>query len=116
LTTPKFTKPKAEAFTKNDSGKPKFSLIAQFQKELGQINDVMEYGAVKYGRDNWKLANDKESIDRYLDACIRHVLSARNGDVRDSESNLCHLDHALANLLFIQHLRNNPKENKNVPQ
>jgi hypothetical protein len=89
-------------FKKFDQGKPEFDMVAQFDKEFGEVNQVMEFGAQKYGRDNWKLA-DSKGLKRYRNAAIRHIFASYFNPI-DSDSGLSHLAHALTNLLFISYL------------
>jgi len=89
-------------FKKFDSGKPEFDIISQFDRELGQINQVMKHGATKYGMDNWKRAT-KDDIRRYRNAAMRHILSSFNSN-SDGCSGLPHWAHTITNLLFIAFL------------
>lgn len=99
-----------EPFKKYDQLKPCFSLVAQFAKQLGEVNQTMEHGAKKYGRDNWKLARNSD-VDRYLDACLRHAFALRSGEEIDPESGLPHAAHIITNLLFYRYLKDaKPKE------
>lgn len=41
-------------------------------------------GAVKYGRDNWTLANSEEELDRFKDSAARHFEQWLNGE-RDED-------------------------------
>ena len=87
-------------FTKYDKGKAEFQLIAQFYDDLGICNEVLEMGAKKYGRDNWKKGNTPEDIQRYKNAALRHIFASMNGESKDAESGRSHLYHALCSLLF----------------
>lgn len=88
-------------FTKFDAGKPEFQLIAQFYEDLGVCNEVLEMGAKKYGRDNWKKGRSPEDIQRYKNAALRHIFASMNGEPIDAESGRPHLYHALCSLLFV---------------
>lgn len=82
---------------KYDSEKPKFSLIPS--KPLWQVVEVLEFGAGKYGVDNWQsVPNARE---RYFNACHRHLNAWWAGEKTDSESRLPHLAHAVCCLLFL---------------
>jgi hypothetical protein len=86
---------------KYDDGKPRLSLVPQ--QIVADIARVREYGVDKYGdKDNWR----KVSIDRYLDAALRHMSAmVSNGvDAVDEESGLPHYAHAACNLAFIAEL------------
>ena len=82
-----------ESGRKDDTGKPLMSLVPR-----GLIEGAargMGYGKTKYGQDNWR----KGFADsRLLDAVLRHVVAYVNGERRDPESGLCHLDHAACGL------------------
>jgi len=60
---------------------------------------VLEHGAKKYGRDNYKKVDDYER--RYLAALVRHALQRISGEVIDKDSGLPHMAHAMANCGFI---------------
>ena len=84
---------------KNDKGKTRWDLFPF--SAASKIVDVLEYGATKYGRDNWKTVKDAER--RYFAACLRHLASWIEGEKLDPESHLQHLAHAACSLLFILH-------------
>lgn len=92
-------------FTKYDSEKPGFHIISSFQHELGIINRCMEYGAKKYGLDNWRMCKPEE-FNRYRNALTRHSLSSYS-QYLDNESGLPHLAHISTNALFLMHLQEN---------
>lgn len=63
---------------------------------------VLEYGAKKYGRDNWRAAPGFEWT-RLADAALRHILAWNNGETNDPETGLNHLAHARCSLGFLLH-------------
>lgn len=82
---------------KHDQAKPRFSLIPQ--APLWQVVEVLEFGANKYGAENWRhVPNAKE---RYFNACHRHLNAWWAGEKVDSESGLPHLAHAVCCLMFL---------------
>lgn len=85
----------AEA-AKYDAGKPQLSLIPY--TALHQLTRALEFGAKKYGRDNWKRGMN---YTRLIDATLRHILAFNEGENRDKESGISHLGHAMANLAFL---------------
>lgn len=93
-------------FVKHKEGKLKYSLIPQIV--IDRLAEVLAYGEQKYGANNWKLCEDTTV---YLDAMYRHLAKWRNGEKRDQESNLTHLQHILANVSFILYLEENENEN-----
>lgn len=86
---------------KFDDTKPKLAyFLGTFQSQLVSINDVLDYGAAKYGRDNWRHV----APQRYVEALVRHTLAcAHDFTARDAESSLPHISHVLTNALFLLH-------------
>lgn len=78
-----------------NEGKPQWSLI-DF-KSLEPMVRVLEFGAKKYARDNWKKGLDKNQI---LESMMRHVVALMDGEVNDSESGLPHIGHIMCNTMF----------------
>lgn len=70
-------------------------------ESLGQIVEVLTYGAQKYSPDNWQRVPDPQN--RYFAAVMRHLHAYRLGDALDSESGLPHLAHAACCVLFMMH-------------
>ena len=66
---------------------------------LEEIVKVLEFGAKKYDRDNWKHVENAES--RYLAAAFRHMINYNNGELTDKETGLSHLAHAGCCILFL---------------
>lgn len=56
-------------------------------------------GAMKYGRTNWRVAGVRYSI--YMDAAMRHMQKAFEGEDDDPDSGLPHEAHALACIAII---------------
>lgn len=91
-------------FLKFDYSKPKLSLIPiQAKHELAR---VLEFGAIKYGKDNWKQCDD---FLRYINASLRHIDAYIEGKEDDQESNHHHLAHAVASLMFVLELELNKR-------
>lgn len=88
---------------KYDKGKPKLSLVNR--ETLNGIAQAMEYGALKYGRDNYKNGMD---WTRVLDALLRHATAYISKEDNDSESKLNHMYHvgACVNML-LYYIENN---------
>lgn len=83
-------------FKKNDQAKPKLSLLPI--KAKAEVARVLEFGADKYGRNNWRKCEDKM---RYIDAAMRHIDAYIDGEGLDPESGYNHLAHAICSLMFI---------------
>lgn len=66
------------------------------------LSKVLTYGAIKYKLNNWKNASLKD-LRHYEDALFRHMNAYRRGYFYDHESNLSHLAHAGANLMFLHY-------------
>ena len=81
--------------TKDDSGKTDWTLMPW--KELEEVTEVLQFGASKYSRDNWKLVE----ADRYRQAALRHLISYISGEKTDPESGKSHLAHLVCNALFL---------------
>ncbi len=79
-------------------GKPQYSLICL--KSLQPMIRVLEFGAEKYARDNWKQGLDKNHI---VDSLLRHVAALLAGETLDVESGLSHIGHIQANAMFLGH-------------
>lgn len=81
---------------RKNSGKPQLSLIDL--KSLEDCARVLEFGAKKYSRDNWKKGLTVSSI---LDSLLRHVSDLQNGETIDNESGLPIIGHIQCNALFL---------------
>lgn len=82
---------------KYDQGKADWSLMP-FEALEGVVK-VLEFGAQKYSRDNWKVGGGL-TVTRVLNSCLRHVFAYVRGEKLDPESGLSHIDHAMCNLIF----------------
>ena len=82
---------------KDDSQKQRFSLVPT--KALTDVIDVLEFGAKKYGSENWRKVDNAQ--ERYFNAAMRHLLAWRKGESSDDESGLPHLAHAATCLMFM---------------
>jgi len=81
-----------------NKGKPKWSLV--HFKSLIPLVRVLEFGAKKYSKDNWKKGLDKNEI---LESAIRHIMSMMDGELIDPESGLSHSGHVMANMMFFEY-------------
>lgn len=82
---------------KTDAGKLRLSLLPW--RAVGQIVQVLEFGAAKYEPNNWK--HVPNARQRYFDAAMRHLLAWWDGERLDTESGLPHLAHAGCCILFL---------------
>jgi hypothetical protein len=85
-----------------NQSKPQLSYIMKFPTPMKAIARIMEFGAIKYEEDNWKLGGkpDKE----YLDSMFRHLNQWLEGEAYDNDSGCSHLGHAIWNLLALHEL------------
>lgn len=88
---------------KYDTGKPDYTLLPWDAVE--QIVKVLDFGARKYARDNWKHVEGGET--RYLAAAFRHLAAHNRGEKVDSETGISHLAHAGCCVLFLLALEKN---------
>jgi hypothetical protein len=84
-----------EAGVKLDADKTSMSLLDSYALE--QIALVLEFGAGKYERHNWR---GGIRFSRLIDAALRHLLAFNNGEDNDPESGLPHLAHAGCCIMF----------------
>lgn len=93
---------------KNDTGRPAPDLFEiGFANAIRLVQGTMEYGAVKYAEDNWRLVPN--ALSRYTRAAARHrqerqldVLEKGHDSIlhsRDSETKLPHIAHEIFNLM-----------------
>ena len=86
--------------TKNDARKPRMSLMPE--DVLREMLAVLEFGAAKYGEDNWKYVPN--GTVRYYDAAMRHLDAWWHCDPHDSESGKSHLAHVMCCVAFLMWL------------
>ena len=79
-----------------NDGKPKYSLLDLTCLEPGV--KVLEFGAKKYARDNYKKGLVLSEI---LDSMMRHIAAIQRGEFIDPESGLEHIGHIQCNALFL---------------
>jgi len=80
---------------KHDSDKLRMDLIPV--EALEELARVLTYGAAKYAENNWQEVEAK----RYEAALLRHYALYKKGETHDSESDILHLSHMLANVAFL---------------
>ncbi len=91
---------------KFDTGKTRYDLICWLH--VKGIADVLQFGANKYGENNWKQLEN--ATNRYFAAAIRHLVAWEQGEQTDAESGLSHLSHAACNLMFLGFFEENSNE------
>ena len=79
-----------------NSGKPQLSMVDL--KCLEPCARVLEYGAKKYARDNWKKGMD---VSKIVDSLLRHIGDLQAGKTIDEESGQLIIGHIQCNALFL---------------
>lgn len=87
----------SEQGRKDDSSKRRYSLLPK--GAVNSVVDVLEFGSKKYADNNWQKVPDAKT--RYYDAAMRHLDAWLNGDLKDAETGLPHLAHAICCLMFL---------------
>lgn len=81
---------------KNDQGKPPISMLTQ--NFVVEVAKVMEFGAKKYARDNWR---NGIAWSRIIDSAYRHLGAFNAGEDNDPETGLSHIAHLACNCMFL---------------
>jgi len=66
-------------------------------KSMEPMIRVLEYGAKKYAKGNWKKPMNLEEICECLQ---RHLAAIMDGETHDSETGLLHMGHIQCNAMF----------------
>jgi len=82
--------------------KTRFDLVPW--DSVGDIADVLQSGAAKYGAHNWCRG---AHWSRYFSALCRHIFAWWRGEDRDRETGKSHLAHAGCCLLFLMEYQRN---------
>lgn len=86
-----------------NTGKPMLSYFRRsFGKAIEAVARVKEFGANKYGDDNWRHGGKPDS--EYLDSLDRHLDAFLKGQMFDTDSGCHHLGHAIWNLCALMEL------------
>lgn len=64
--------------------KPMYVLC--YQPMLKRWAELMTRGAKKYGKNNWKLANGQEELERFQDSALRHMYQWLSGDTSEDHA------------------------------
>lgn len=98
------TRDKEQALRYNE-GKLEWTLV-DFRSLEGMVR-VLEKGAKKYDRHNWKKGMP---ITKVAESLMRHLVAFLDGEDIDSESACRHISHVMCNAMFIEYiLREKPE-------
>jgi hypothetical protein len=81
-----------------NDGKPQWSLV-DFES-LEPMVRMLEYGAKKYDRSNWKKGLP---VTRTIESLLRHTFALLSGEDNDPESGLPHIGSIQCNAMFLAH-------------
>ena len=90
-----------------NEGKPKWSLV-HYDSLIPMIR-VLEFGAEKYEKENWKKELDLKEI---LESMQRHLAKLMDGEEFDSESGISHMGHIQCNAMFYNFHKERVKNKK----
>lgn len=76
--------------------KPDLSLFPREAIEAG--SRAFMNGCVKYSRDDWRCSVSKDAA---MASLLRHIFDWKDGEIKDKESGLSNLDHAMARLAML---------------
>jgi hypothetical protein len=79
-----------------NQGKPKLSMVDPILAEA--TARVLEFGAKKYSRDNWR---NGMAYTNVLDSMERHLAALKRGEDIDPESGESHEGHIACNCMFL---------------
>ena len=86
---------------RDNAGKAQLSMVLEAKYALNGCAAVLEMGAKKYSRGNWRKGLNHNEV---VDSLLRHLVEYMSGEGFDAESGLLHVDHILCNALFLAEL------------
>lgn len=88
-----------------NTNKLKWSLV-DF-KSLEPMVKVLEFGATKYAKDNWKKGMP---VSEVMESLLRHCFAMLAGEEIDPESGEQHIGHIQCNAMFISYMMNEKRQ------
>lgn len=85
---------------KDDKEKLRYDLLPW--KALNGLVKVLTFGAKKYSPEGWRSVPN--ATNRYEAALLRHLYALKRGERIDPDSGLRHIDHMVANVIFLSEL------------
>jgi hypothetical protein len=92
-------KDNAKQALRYNEGKLQWSMI-DFKSLEGMVR-VLEMGAKKYSKDNWKLGMP---VTQVCESLMRHLFAYMSGEDTDPESGESHMSHVLVNAMFVEYI------------
>ena len=109
-------KKKAKKAIRYNQKKPQLSYLLDAPHSMEGMVRVLEFGAEKYSRGNWKSGFPYSTV---IDSMMRHLMKFQNGEDLDlndkgkadkDHSGLPHVDHIMCNAMFLSELFRTYKE------
>ena len=89
----------AQQALRYNQGKLQWSLV-DFDSLEGLVR-VLEYGAQKYSKDNWKKGMP---VTQVTESLMRHLFAFLRGEDVDPESGCRHISHVMCNTMFLEYI------------
>jgi uncharacterized protein YuzB (UPF0349 family) len=90
-----------------NQGKVQWSLVDY--KSIEPMVRVLEYGCLKYSKNNWKKGMPASQI---IESMLRHTFKLLEGELVDPESGIEHVGHIQCNAMFLAYvLKEKPEYN-----
>ena len=94
-----------------NQGKLQWDLV-DFPSLEGMVR-VLEFGAQKYDRDNWKKGLPMRA---QCSSIMRHLVALFSGEIIDPETGIEHYHHIMCNAMFMAHTMKNHPHHNDLPK